>query len=1216
MTIVLGSVLVAALPSMAHAAEGDHVHLKFDGLNQVLLFVSLFLGIVAIAYGIFLSRSVLAQSPGDERMQDVGKAIRDGAVAYLRQQISTMALFVLLLAIGLLALYFRYGMMTAVGVALAFVAGVVGSYVAGSVGMMIAVNGNMRTANAALTSYRKSLEIAFKSGAVAGLMTVGIGLVGATLILLFGGAGAIKYLVGFGFGGSLAALFMRVGGGIFTKAADVGADLVGKVEAGIPEDDPRNPATIADNVGDNVGDCAGMAADVFESYIVLLIAAIVLAASTSAVLGGADWMRLVVFAMLTAGVGALASVIGIAVVRGSDDPDMDPLVPIRRGFLTTSALAAFFAFGGGYFILGNRAVEVAQLQTTRDEYRADVQFFRKLQEEVATRKPTESQVEAARKAKAESLKKDPSDVTAAELYADPTDVPESLRGISQAAVERFLKKDNAPVEPYEVTSVDLAVTPAAKEHGFVAEDASRIQELLRVTRSQLAERPDMNGYSKVDDLRSTDIKALDYAMTVRSDSPNFNVNKPYTTVREFFKHNAVGSLVDSLRDQELEPLKGDKLTEALARIPRGLDPELDTKLADYADKKLNAEALRDYILERGKQAIVVAEVHIKATIPETPAQNGMPAMPGRSIDRTLFQGPVTRADLDQQVTQTKEQAKAQKIEASVEVVDTYPVSLFYNATADEFALGIPEEVDRPYQLESGLASFGYFRKPASEANQAYDRAQQSQTVAPMPPLTEMSLGVVTGAPIPWYLFPTAVVLGILLAFAIERLTEYYVSTHMRPTQEVAGVSSGGAASMLIQGFAFACESSAVMVIAIVAALLLPLFLFPAALGGYIMGLYGIALVGLGLLTTTGYVLAMDTFGPISDNAQGVFEMAGKAEEHPEAAKAVGRLDAAGNTTKALTKGFAIATAVVAAIALFNSFRGEAMLMEVGLKLDVPEIFLGLLIGGAAPFMFSSFAISAVGRSSFQLINEVRRQFRENPGIMTGETRPDYARCVAIVTQAAQKELIAPGVLAIALPIAVAFGFAIGKEPVNIGGQEYVLTGAQALGGFLAGAILSGQLMAVLLANSGGMWDNAKKLIEDGLYGGKGSEAHKAAVTCDTLGDPFKDTAGPALNPLIKVMNLVALLLAPAIIVPMPAAVTATITIISVILLVVVFLLGKRGSLSEELNRATSAGAAADAHFSSGTVEPLSAPLNKPNGDVIQPEAPKAKRRITVEDDDA
>jgi K(+)-stimulated pyrophosphate-energized sodium pump len=437
-------------------------------------------------------------------------------------------------------------------------------------------------------------------------------------------------------------------------------------------------------------------------------------------------------------------------------------------------------------------------------------------------------------------------------------------------------------------------------------------------------------------------------------------------------------------------------------------------------------------------------------------------------------------------------------------------------------------------------------------------------------------GTITGVmqekqPVHWARFAIAIFFGIFMAWVIERLTDYFVSFEKKPVREIAMASTAGPAPMIIQGFAYAMESAVWSVITIVVALLAPLFIFPPALfGGFILSFYGIALVGLGLLTTTAYILAMDTFGPISDNAQGVYEMSGaghneqKIEGKMAGSRAVQRLDAAGNTTKALTKGFAIATAVVAAVALFHSFIEDARLTDIGLRLEVPQIFIGLLIGGAAPFLFSAFSINAVGRASFQLIGEVRRQFAADPGIMAGTSKPDYARCVAIVTAAAQKELIGPGILAIAFPVLVGFGLAIGGQTVNIGGTEYNLVGAQALGGFLAGAILSGQLLAVTLANSGGAWDNSKKLIEDGMYGGKGSEAHKAGVVVDTVGDPFKDTAGPALNPLIKVMNLVALLVAGIVIAPMSDMVRYIIVAASIIALAIAVFWSKRGSMGEEL----------------------------------------------------
>ena len=422
---------------------------------------------------------------------------------------------------------------------------------------------------------------------------------------------------------------------------------------------------------------------------------------------------------------------------------------------------------------------------------------------------------------------------------------------------------------------------------------------------------------------------------------------------------------------------------------------------------------------------------------------------------------------------------------------------------------------------------------------------------------------VKSIPVVWWKFVACVGFGILMAFAFEILTDYYVSLHKKPVQELGAVATAGPAPMIISGFAYGLESSVFNVFAIVAALIMPLLIFPVSeYGSYILSFYGIALVGLGLLTTTGFILAMDTFGPISDNAQGVFEMSGAGHTNAEGARRVQLLDAAGNTTKALTKGFAIATAVVAAVALFHAYVEEGHLAGVGMRLEVPEIFLGMLIGGAAPYLFSAFTIKAVGRAAVQLIDEVRSQFRNDPGIMAGTSKPDYAKCVAIVTASAQSELLGPGILAIAFPVIVAFGFSIGKPTTTIAGVEYNLYGAQALGGFLAGTILSGQLLAVLLANSGGMWDNAKKLIEDGLHGGKGTEAHKAAVVCDTVGDPFKDTAGPALNPLIKVMNLVALLMVPQVIKPWPTQVQVGITVAAAALLGVAIWWSNRGGLSD------------------------------------------------------
>ena len=412
----------------------------------------------------------------------------------------------------------------------------------------------------------------------------------------------------------------------------------------------------------------------------------------------------------------------------------------------------------------------------------------------------------------------------------------------------------------------------------------------------------------------------------------------------------------------------------------------------------------------------------------------------------------------------------------------------------------------------------------------------------------------------WWRFFLCTGVGIVLALVIGWLTEYFTSTEKKPVTEIAYNSRTGPATMIISGFSYGLESSVWSVVAIALTLIFALSVFP---NNPLLAAYGIALAGLGLLTTTGYILAMDTFGPITDNANGIFEMSGvldvdQAEGRGITAggisghRIVTRLDAVGNTTKALTKGFAIATAVIAAVALFRSFMTDAGLLEMGIRLEVPEVFIGLLIGGAAPFLFSSFAINAVGRAAVQLIDEVRRQFHADAGIMLGTSKPDYARCVAIVTAAAQKELLGPGIIAIGLPILV--GFSLGfRDPK---------TGAAALGGYLAGAIVSGQLLAVLLSNSGGAWDNAKKKIEDGMFGGKGTENHKAAVVCDTVGDPFKDTAGPALNPLIKVMNLTGILIAGIVIQDIATTTRVAICVVVAIPLIGAILFSKRGSVQD------------------------------------------------------
>lgn len=787
----LGALVVSGRPAWASEAVSLP---PFTSQETTIVLLVLASGIISILAGAYWYRSVMRMSPGTERMEEVGRAIRDGALAYLRRQIATMSVLVILIAIGLFLLYqgqkaLGYDLLDAIGVAVFFVVGVMASYGAGFVGMKMATSANQRTANQARTTFRGALETAFRAGAVSGMFTVGLGLIGACLVFLLFKQKAMLVLVGFGFGGSLAALFMRVGGGIYTKAADVGADLVGKVEVGIPEDDPRNPATIADNVGDNVGDCAGMAADVFESYEVTLVAAIILGA---AIIPAESWtsdaslrhtaLMLVMYPLLVRAAGVFASIIGVLAVKGQDREDLDPMQPINRGFWVSTAVATVL-FG----------------------------------------------------------------------------------------------------------------------------------------------------------------------------------------------------------------------------------------LASY-----------------------------------------------------LYFG-------------------------------------VFNPTH-------------------------YVSVPNGEVAQQYS----------------------------WVPFFLCTFLGILLAIAIGWLTEYFTSTQKKPVTEIAYQSRTGPATMIISGFSFGMESSVWSVVAIAITLILALVIFS---GNILLAGYGISLAGLGLLTTTGYILAMDTFGPITDNANGIFEMSGVLEEDRASGRfagiaglsgdrIVGRLDAVGNTTKALTKGFAIATAVIAAVSLFRSFMTDAKLLDTHIRLDTPIVFVGLLIGAAAPFLFSAFSINAVGRAAYQLIEEVRRQFREDPGIMEGRSRPNYAQCVSIVTAAAQKELLGPGILAISLPILVGFGLGF-SDPRQ---------GAEALGGYLAGAIATAQLLAVLLANSGGAWDNAKKKIEDGLFGGKGTENHKAGVICDTVGDPFKDTAGPALNPLIKVMNLVSILIAGIVIQDIAPAVRITICIVAFLFLAGSVVFSKRGSI--------------------------------------------------------
>ncbi|HEX9991941.1 MAG TPA: sodium-translocating pyrophosphatase [Acidimicrobiales bacterium] len=728
-------------------AEGGYQVFELGGAEWFWLVFSALTALLAVAVGFALMRGVLAAETGTPKMVEIAAAIQEGALAYLRRQFKTIAVILVPLAIvvfftatkvvneesGDTALSFAE---SGIFRTLAFLAGCLMSGLTGFIGMGLAVRGNVRTAAAARSgSLPAALKVAFRTGGVAGMFTVGLGLFGATIIIMIFQNTSSAILVGFGFGGSLLALFLRVGGGIFTKAADVGADLVGKVEAGIPEDDPRNPATIADNVGDNVGDCAGMAADLFESYEVTLVASIILGVAAFQSIYPDDpkkWALGLIFPLVARAVGVLASIVGVFAVRATDN-DRSAMAPINRGFLTAGILT---------------------------------------------------------------------------------------------------------------------------------------------------------------------------------------------------------------------------------------------------------------------------------------------------------------------------------------VIGTGLVALLYVGND-----------------EGEISNVG------------------------------------------WRVF-AAVVTGLVLAQVVSRLTEYFTSTETAPVREIAEAARTGPATTVLSGISSGLESSVWAIVAIAGALGTAI-----ALGGGDLqfSLYLVALTGMGMLATTGVVVSEDTFGPVADNAAGIAEMSGEFTGEPQ--RIMVSLDAVGNTTKAVTKGFAIGSAVIAAVALFASFietigseldlglTGTALFRDIATQINVadPKTFIGLLIGGSVAFLFSALAIRAVGRTAGTVVQEVRRQFADGK-IMSGEKRPDYGPVIDICTAASLRELATPALLAVLTPVIIGFGI------------NYL-----ALGAFLAAVILTGQLMANFLSNSGGAWDNAKKYIEDGHEGGKGSEAHKAAVIGDTVGDPFKDTAGPALNPLIKVMNLVSLLILPAVI---------------------------------------------------------------------------------------
>jgi len=928
----------AAPEAETQEAHGEAVPLPFGDQAWPALFVVLGAAIVAICFGIFWFKKTMDVDPGNERMQGVAKAVQEGAYAYLSRQVKTMAIVVIILGIGLGFLYTnQYGdIKLGLGVAIAFIAGVAASYAAGYIGMGVAVRGNVRVANAALSSFKRALETAFQAGAVSGMFTVGLGLLGATIIFMIFQTNAMFVLVGFGFGGSLAALFMRVGGGIFTKAADVGADLVGKVEAGIPEDDPRNAATIADNVGDNVGDCAGMAADVFESYEVTLVAAIILAAAVGMVLQAAGYggmleagtltfnftLALVIYALLVRAVGVVASIIGVFAVKGKDDPNLNPMKPINTGFLTSSIVATIGFFIVAFFVFGFN-LNGGKLTSKFD--------------------------------------------FAAEKITAPTAVAEIQTTIEQQR---------------EMYLANLKDVPADQQ--------------------------------------------------------------------------------DMYKEMINQQLPTDVWTDFNAGI---------SELAKYASKdQLNYMGIIDL------------------------AQK--------------VQDPTSGIDNQEEIT-----AAFQKIG---------PV----------FSM-VPSEVDNV--IAGAIARDSIVNSPIAKWF--------------------------------WLLAFLATFIGIVLTQVIGKITEYFTADDKKPVTEIASSAKTGPATLILSGLSEGLESSVWSVVAIAGTIFLAFIMFPNPA----FAAYAIALAGLGLLATTGYVLAMDTYGPIADNANGIFEMSGALKnedgtENTAAHNIVARLDMVGNTTKALTKGFAIATAVIAAVALYRSFLDTVATKDPGIlvnniQVNLPDVFVGLLIGGAVPFLFSSFAIRAVSRAAVQLVEEVRYQFKNIPGIWnyTGvgeEGKPDYAKCVEIATSAAQKELLGPGILAIFAPIFVGFWI-----------------GPYALGGFLAGAILVGQLMAVFMSNTGGAWDNAKKKIEDGFLGGKGSEAHKAGVIGDTVGDPLKDTAGPALNPMIKVMNLVAILIGPATVVLAGEELTKlgsvsftwnyVVAIVALLILIIAIMWSKRGGVELE-----------------------------------------------------
>lgn len=735
-------------------------HISSVATDANYLWIALAIGAVGLLAALFFSRSVLACDTGTPEMRRISDAIRQGAEAFMRRQYGTIALIAVVLAI---LLYFGYRLSPftapyANKVVISFIVGALCSAISGQTGMTVSIRANIRTASAARTSLGKALQIALRGGAVTGLIVVALALLGVGILFVaFGGLQHPQQtpyeLVGFGFGASLVALFAQLGGGIYTKAADVGADLVGKVEAGIPEDDPRNPAVIADLVGDNVGDCAGRGADIFESTAAENVGAMILGAALFPVFG----IKGILFPLIVQAINLIASIIGVLVVHSKEDED--PMHALNRGYYVTTLVALAGVAIAVYYMLGAR----------------------------------------------------------------------------------------------------------------------------------------------------------------------------------------------------------------------------------------------------------------------------------------------------------------------------------------------------------------------------------------------------------WWLFGCAVC-GIVMSFLFVRITEYYTETRFRPVQSIVKASLTGPATNIISGLAVGMETPALPVLCISAALLLSYYFGVLGLAdvtsvsAYAKGIYGTAIATMGMLSASAYILAMDTFGPITDNAGGIIEMSNQPDEVREKTD---KLDAAGNTTKALTKGYAIGSAALAAFLLFSAYLATvhdivAQRMAAAgaylsptwsfsnVNLASVPVFVGALLGAMLTYLFSSMAIKAVGRTAQTVIEDVHRQFRENPGIMEGTSLPDYGRCVHIVTGAALKEMVLPGVLAVALPLCVGIIFRHFSHSFRLNeidtpmlhGVPINLSGAEAVAALLMVGTISGILLAMLMNNGGGAWDNAKKFIETGAHGGKRSEAHKAAVVGDTVGDPFKDTAGPSLHVLIKLLATVTLVLAP------------------------------------------------------------------------------------------